>query len=120
MDGNHQIEIYDSSNRMLKGVLKAAGTSEVAETDIFAGWDFTSGWNTSNSTIDDSNTFSSLTTIGYINTTSIATVGSLHKISITSTLGSGILSYRAHGGSTYFTGNASNAYYTMTGQATLS
>ncbi len=28
MDGNHSIEIYDSSNRMVKGVLKAAGTSE--------------------------------------------------------------------------------------------
>lgn len=27
-DGNHSIEIYDSSNRMLKGVLKAAGTGE--------------------------------------------------------------------------------------------
>ncbi len=27
-DGNHQIEIYDSDNRMLRGVLKAAGTSE--------------------------------------------------------------------------------------------
>jgi hypothetical protein len=27
-DGNHQIEIYDASNRMLRGVLKAAGTSE--------------------------------------------------------------------------------------------
>ena len=27
-DGNHQIEIYNASNRMLRGVLKAAGTSE--------------------------------------------------------------------------------------------
>ena len=27
-DGNHLIEIYDSSNRMIKGVLKAAGTGE--------------------------------------------------------------------------------------------
>jgi hypothetical protein len=28
MDGNHSIEIYDSSNSMVKGVLKAVGTSE--------------------------------------------------------------------------------------------
>ncbi|MCE5224911.1 MAG: hypothetical protein LLG05_03535 [Porphyromonadaceae bacterium] len=28
MDGNHQIEIYDASNRMLRGVLKAAGSGE--------------------------------------------------------------------------------------------
>jgi len=27
-DGNHQIEIYDAEGRMLKGVLKAAGTGE--------------------------------------------------------------------------------------------
>jgi hypothetical protein len=32
-DGNHRIEIYDSSNRMLKGVLKAAGTSATEGSD---------------------------------------------------------------------------------------
>jgi hypothetical protein len=31
-DGNHQIEIYDSAGRMLKGVLKAAGTGETSTT----------------------------------------------------------------------------------------
>jgi hypothetical protein len=39
-DGNHQIEIYDSSNRMLKGVLKAAGSSETY-TDMITGDDST-------------------------------------------------------------------------------
>lgn len=32
-DGNHLIEIYDSANRMLKGVLKAAGTSATEGSD---------------------------------------------------------------------------------------
>ncbi len=34
-DGNHQIEIYDASNRMLRGVLKAAGTSEGLGGEMF-------------------------------------------------------------------------------------
>ena len=44
-DGNHQIEIYDASNRMLRGVLKAAGsgvtTNTVYTADFSAGLD---GW----------------------------------------------------------------------------
>ncbi len=56
-DGNHQIEIYDSSNRMLKGVLKAAGTGETVGGDILSGWDLTSGWIPTNVTVNDSNTF---------------------------------------------------------------
>jgi len=51
-DGNHQIEIYDSSNRMLKGVLKAAGTSETLGDELvtngtFAAdtdWNKDAGW----------------------------------------------------------------------------
>jgi hypothetical protein len=42
-DGNHQIEIYDASNRMLRGVLKAAGsgvtTNTVYTADFSAGLD---------------------------------------------------------------------------------
>jgi hypothetical protein len=37
-DGNHSIEIYDSSNRMLKGVLKAAGTSETLGDEKIDTW----------------------------------------------------------------------------------
>jgi hypothetical protein len=33
-DGNHQIEIYDASNRMLRGVLKAAGTGETLSDEL--------------------------------------------------------------------------------------
>lgn len=42
-DGNHSIEIYDSSNRMLKGVLKAAGTSEGLGSELITGWTNSSG-----------------------------------------------------------------------------
>jgi hypothetical protein len=56
-DGNHQIEIYDSSNRMLKGVLKAAGTSETLDPDLLAGWNLTSGWSTTKASITDADTF---------------------------------------------------------------
>jgi hypothetical protein len=37
-DGNHWIEIYDSSNRMLKGVLKAAGTGETLGDETIDTW----------------------------------------------------------------------------------
>jgi hypothetical protein len=37
-DGNHRIEIYDASGRMLKGVLKAAGTGETLGDELQAGW----------------------------------------------------------------------------------
>jgi hypothetical protein len=33
-DGNHQIEIYDSDNRILRGVLKAAGTGETLSDEL--------------------------------------------------------------------------------------
>jgi len=37
MDGNHSIEIYDSSNRMLKGVLKASTSAETLGAEINSG-----------------------------------------------------------------------------------
>jgi hypothetical protein len=45
-DGNHRIEIYDSSNRMLKGVLKAAGSSEMLGDELITNgtFDNTTGW----------------------------------------------------------------------------
>jgi hypothetical protein len=39
MDGNHSIEIYDSSNRMLRGVLKAAGSSETLGDELVTNGD---------------------------------------------------------------------------------
>ena len=38
-DGNHQIEIYDASNRMLRGVLKAAGSSETLGDELVTNGD---------------------------------------------------------------------------------
>jgi hypothetical protein len=45
-DGNHQIEIYDSSGRMIKGVLKAPGSAEGLAADLLVNGDFSSatGW----------------------------------------------------------------------------
>lgn len=40
-DGNHLIEIYDSANRMLKGVLKAAGTVQTTTAELLANPNFT-------------------------------------------------------------------------------
>jgi hypothetical protein len=37
-DGNHSIEIYDSAGRMLRGVLKAAGTSEGLGSEEIVAW----------------------------------------------------------------------------------
>lgn len=50
-DGNHSIEIYDTSGRMLKGILKAAGTGEALDSELITNGDFEiddigeSGWN---------------------------------------------------------------------------
>jgi hypothetical protein len=84
MDGNHQIEIYDSSNRMLRGVLKAAGTSETLDTDLLAGLDITSGWIAVGSpatTINDANTYTANATYGGVRR-SLWTVGGLYKGSL--------------------------------------
>lgn len=45
-DGNHLIEIYDSSNRMIKGVLKAAGSAETLDSELLINGNFSSdvGW----------------------------------------------------------------------------
>jgi len=84
MDGNHQIEIYDASNRMLRGVLKAAGeeTGETLGGDVLAGWDFTSGWTPkATTTINDNNTFTAGDTSGYV-TKTMTISGKLMKSSI--------------------------------------
>jgi hypothetical protein len=37
-DGNHEITIYDSANRFIRGVLKAVGTSETLSEELLTGW----------------------------------------------------------------------------------
>jgi len=43
-DGNHQIEIYDSAGRMIKGVLKAAGSAETLDSEQVTGWSAIAGY----------------------------------------------------------------------------
>ena len=96
-DGNHSIEIYDSSNRMLKGVLKAAGTGETDTGDLLSGLGLTSGWIASNATIVDSNTFSTTAVGGYVRKDGIITENGLHKFSYTATPSAGITYVRDPG-----------------------
>jgi hypothetical protein len=90
-DGNHQIEIYDSSNRMLKGVLKAAGTGETTGSDLLTGLDISSGWTaigTPATTINDADTYTANSTSSGVRKF-LWTLGALYKgfltVSITGT-----------------------------------
>jgi len=79
IDGNHSIEIYDPSNRMLKGVLKQIGTSEGLDTSIFATYNFTSGWiNNGGGSPVDADTFSTVASGGIIKA-AVTTNGRLYK-----------------------------------------
>jgi hypothetical protein len=91
-DGNHIIEIYDSSNRMLKGFLKAAGTGETLDTNIFSSYDFTSGWTPVNATINGSNQFTVMENNGNIYKTGLTTVPALYKILFSSSQTQGVSS----------------------------
>jgi hypothetical protein len=98
-DGNRRIEIYDSSNRMLKGVLKAAGTGETLGDDLLSGWDFTSGWSTAAASIIDANSFSTPSGSGGVYKSNIATAGYLYKITYerTTTAGGSTLRFSGTG-----------------------
>ena len=113
-DGNHQIEIYDSSNRMLKGVLKAAGTGESAVTDVLAGWDFTSGWVLNpNTTIDDNNSFTSTVSLGGILKNGVLVTGGLYKMSLGgSTTGTSIVWRDKESSVNYLTAPSTDKYIT--------
>ena len=87
-DGNHQIEIYDSANRMLRGVLKAAGSGTFGTdnlgADLVSGWDFTSGWELiSAGSIVDANSYVSGTGVyhGIRTTAEILVPFRLYKVS---------------------------------------
>jgi hypothetical protein len=111
-DGNHQIEIYDSSNRMLKGVLKAAGTSEtVSETDVFAGFDFTSGWACNNATITGAKTFTMTASAGGPYKSSVLIAGALYKSSLVGTVSVGTLRYYTAGALYILCPNNTSDYY---------
>lgn len=95
-DGNHSIEIYDSSNRMLKGVLKAAGTSEGLGDELVTGWTNTSFGTFTSSGVDVSSAIASgINKLAYSAIT--ASAGWLLKgaMTITVSSGSGIRCYVA-------------------------
>ena len=90
-DGNHQIEIYDSSNRMLRGVLKAAGTGEtLSETELVTNgtfaldenWDKDTGWTISDGTANASSIFGKQITQAHTYSTNILTKATLDISSI--------------------------------------
>jgi hypothetical protein len=84
-DGNHRIEIYDSSNRMLRGVLKAAGSSEGLGADLLSGLDISDGnWTPTTVTINSSAIFTLTSTAGSIHRP-LLTTDCLYKTSLVGT-----------------------------------
>lgn len=116
-DGNHLIEIYDSSNRMLKGVLKAAGTSETLGDNpvALASFNFTSGWTTTGTaSITDSDTYVSNAVGDGIRVESFFTPLSLYRSSFTGSTSTGNTTIVDLATSTniYATINEGNSYRT--------
>ena len=112
-DGNHSIEIYDSSNRMLRGVLKAAGTGETYSSDLFAGWDFTSGWNYGpTTTINSSSQFTTSATTGYVGKPSIITTNALYRGTLLATTTASVVQFRDNTSTkTYYNYGTTNGYF---------
>ncbi len=82
-DGNHLVEIYDSSNRMLKGVLKAVGSSEgLGDNPADFATINLNDWTTTTATITSNTSFDTTANGAYImpvNSTTRATIGKLYK-----------------------------------------
>jgi hypothetical protein len=133
-DGNHQIEIYDSAGRMIKGALKAVGTGGTVGTDVgsvFTDWTgaVPTGWSqlgtpdasnyTEQAPAGQFHIVSNGTFIG-IQKASIVTIGALYKntvdiIAITGMVSVGLTNHviglNAVGNNkvSYFTATISNA-----------
>ena len=120
-DGNHQIEIYDASNRMLRGVLKAAGTSEGLDSNIFAGFDFTNWGTEANSAIADADTYSSSAAAAGIRQAGVFTSYTLYKSSVTgsTTSGSVTLVDVAFASNIYATMGDGDKYWTNNGLSVI-
>jgi len=116
-DGNHSIEIYDSSNRMLKGCLKAAGTSETLDGTKVANGTFDSdtlwgshvNWTIADGVATAANTNSNL------QQTLVTTDGILLKSTFDWTHTGGVLSadMESTPASTYTTSGAKEFYRTV-------
>jgi len=89
MDGNHSIEIYDASNRMLKGVLKAAGTSEGLGDELLS-LNFLTSWDVfSSAEIIDVDTITTSSEGGVRTKTVKTAVRCLYKAEMSGTATSG-------------------------------
>jgi hypothetical protein len=93
LDATHSIEIYDSSNRFLRGVLKSVGVAETAGSELITGWTnstshpyetFTAG--VGNLITEAANT----TAYGSAYKTSTAGIGALYQYSKTVVINSGV------------------------------
>ena len=117
-DGNHQIEIYDSSNRMLRGVLKAAGTSETLGNELITGWtnSLTNPYETFTTSGKDVTSAVNSSDIGTSNTNNCFSSRKLYYIVINTTINSGISShYRAYQSNTIIISSGAgekSSYYT--------
>ena len=107
-DGNHSIEIYDSGNRMLRGVLKAAGTSETLDTNIFASFDFTSGWVGIIAAINDADTFTNTGSTGSVLKSGAVSIGNLYKTALSAT---------PSAGTARIAGSSSSPIYCLSGES---
>jgi hypothetical protein len=120
-DGSHVIEIYDSSGKMLRGILKSVGTGETLGADSLLGWDFTAAdwlcWSGTKTNATTITATGAIITIGRYNT--FAALGALHKITWDRDVTDG--SPMLLSGSTtvgYATGDAAGKYVTCGGDRT--
>ncbi len=128
MDGNHSIEIYDASNRMVKGVLKSQGTSEGLDSELFPSptFDATTGWTTPGSSVitDGFLYLWGDSAQPYLTNTSILTIGALYKniseiTRLTATnlrilFGDTIVYYNTTGTKTTYATTVGNQWFTYT------
>lgn len=115
-DGNHLVEIYDASGRMLRGYLAAVGDGEDLGADIFTGWDFTSGWVSSSGAgaIVDANTVKVIGTVSVdIYKLGILPALGLCKMSVVAVPEQGTYAITDSGALyLYNTGNCTDKYFT--------
>jgi hypothetical protein len=91
-DGNHQISIFDSSGMELRGVLKAAGTSEELGSELLTGWTNhpTQGFDTFTTSGREISSAIELTSGGRAYSEITFDIGKLYKVDLTGyTLNSG-------------------------------
>jgi len=117
-DGNHTIEIYDSAGRMLKGVLKAAGTGETLGNELITGWtnSLTNPYETFTTSGKDVTSAVNSSDIGTSNTNNCFSSRKLYYIVINTTINSGFSShYRAYSSNSIIISSGAgekSSYYT--------